>query len=139
MLFLVRLNSIATAFFTVTEITAFSNNTVWYAQRLGASPKAVFRWSLFRYISFFNKRLVTFAVVRLPIAPYTVWYVLTHVGGYDEMVKELAKRPIWSFQVCFMVVLFGFLNILWTGAMLASSLKLWKRWRKSETVKEKTG
>jgi hypothetical protein len=93
-----------------------------------ATPGVVFCLGVLRFISF--------VVLRLPIAPYTIYYALKQVGGLGILYNEMSKTPVLSLQVTAMILLFGTLNVVWTRASLKSSVKLWNRWR-DEGVKKK--
>jgi hypothetical protein len=54
MLLVYRDLSFSTAFFTITEWTAFTTNAVWYAQRLYSSPVLIFYLGVFRFVLVFR-------------------------------------------------------------------------------------
>jgi hypothetical protein len=127
MLFLYRDQSWSLSLFTVSttliqlsEVSALTNNIVWYAQTLGP------RYSVtVCYLSLL--RLAAFALVRIPLTPFTAWWAVEKCGGLHGIFQQLIKTPWLSIQTSGMIALFGLLNVVWTAAMWKSSMRIRKR------------
>ncbi|KAJ3391602.1 hypothetical protein HDU92_008951 [Lobulomyces angularis] len=169
MLLVYRLGAFSLSLFTITEITALTNNLVWYSQIFLNHSKKISiihgeeelnfnakenEESLpllkknnlhftkkeppppsFNLVFFVILRFITFIFVRLPVAPYTIYYASNQLGGFNNLYNEMKLLPPpCSLGITFCVFVMGTLNLLWTKAMLKSTMKTIHKYRLNKSM-----
>lgn len=145
----VRVGAYWPALFCITEITALPNNVVWYLQTMAIINTASARDKKSKQVLTMSEsttldsvtppttslliahifRWVSFAFMRIWIAPYSVYHAYQVCGGWSGVIEAFAAMPVYSMVGIPLVAgTMGLLNVVWTIAITNSLTRCWGEW-----------